>query len=211
VPNLPLRVSGDPPLYAFARVLLSAGVHAYGRVELLGLGHVPAIGPALLVCNHPSDFDPIVLGITIPRTLRFMGAGSEFRRAFVGRVIPHLGAFPVERGRVDRTALQTAIDLLADGEVVAMFPEGDDSPGAPGPFETGVGFIAAHSGAPVVPAAIRGADGVAAGGWRERPTVRLRVGPPLELCGIAGTNHDVTREVTRRAEAAVGKLYDSLA
>jgi 1-acyl-sn-glycerol-3-phosphate acyltransferase len=207
----PPRVPGDPPLYAFARVLLSAGVHAYGRVETLGLRHVPATGPALLVCNHPSDFDPIVLGVAVPRTLRFMGAGSEFRRAFVGRVIPHLGAFPVERGRVDRTALQTATDLLTAGEVVAMFPEGDDSPGPPAPFEAGAGFVAMRSGAPVVPAAVRGADGIAAGRWRERPTVRLRVGPPLDLAGVSGSNHDVTREITRRAEVAVRELYDSLA
>lgn len=211
MPSLPLRVPGDPPLYAFARVVLSGAVHIYGRAEFLGLRHVPASGPALLVCNHPSDFDPVVLGIAIPRTLRFMGAGSEFRRVFVGRVIPRLGAFPVERGRVDRRALRTAIDLLAAGEVVAMFPEGDDSPGPPASFENGVGFVAMRSGAPVVPAAIRGADGIVVRRRLARPPVRLRIGPPLDLAGISGPDRDVIREVTRRAEAAVGELYDGLA
>jgi len=208
---LPLRVASDPPLYRFARVLLVAGAHGYGRVAMLGLQNLPRSGPALLACNHPSDFDPIILAIGFPRTLRFMGAGDEFRRAFVGRVIPHLAAFPVERGTADRAALQTALDLLARGEVVAMFPEGDDYRGAPHPFEAGVGFLAARSGAPVVPAAIRGSDEIAVGGRLRRPMVRLRVGPALDLSGLSGTNHELTAAITRRAETAVRELYESLA
>ena len=209
-PRLPLWVTGDPPLYRFARVLLAGAVYAYGRVELLGLGNLPTKGPALLVCNHPSDFDPVILAIGLPRTLWFMGAAREFRRPIVGQIIPLLGAFPVEHGRVDRRALRTALDLLARGEVVAVFPEGDDIPGSPHRFETGAGFLAGHSGAPLVPAAIRGTDAILSGGRLRRPLVRLRVGAPLDLAGVTGSRHERNTTITRLAEDSVRELYESL-
>ena len=95
--RLPLRVGGDPWLYAFARVLLVSVVRLYGRFRVTGAGNLPARGAAILVSNHPSDVDPILLAIALPRTLHFMADVVQFRRGFVGRSSGAWAPFPSTR------------------------------------------------------------------------------------------------------------------
>ena len=207
--RLPLYVRDDPPLYRFARGLLTSTLRLYHRYELSGVDLLPATGPAIVVSNHPSDIDPIILGVAFGRPLHFMADVVQFRRGFVGRVIPRLGAFPVNKGAADRAALRAALDLLAAGQVVALFPEGDlYTDGVLHPFEPGVGFLAAVSGAPVVPAAITGACGIADRRWLEWPTLRLTVGEPVDLEDIASRGHAGWTQRTGRVEAAVRELRE---
>ena len=136
--RLPLYVRDDPPLYKVARGLLTSGLRLYHRYELSGAGRLPAAGPAIVVSNHSSDIDPIILGVAFGRPLHFMADVVQFRRGFVGRVIPRLGAFPVHKGVADRAALRAALDLLAAGQVVALFPEADlYTDGVPAPLRAG--------------------------------------------------------------------------
>ena len=175
-----LRVAGDPWLYAVARALMVAAVGAYGRVQVRGAGHLPAAGPAIVVANHPSDVDPILLGVALPRTLHFLADVVQFRRGFVGPVIERLTAIPVHKGTPDRAALEKALAVLAGGEVVALFGEGDlyrqEEPVA---FRSGVAFLAARSGAPVVPVAICGAERLWSDGRLHWPWIYVNVGAPL--------------------------------
>ena len=205
----PLFVAGDGPLYRFARALLSSGLRLYGRYDLRGAERLPASGPAIVVANHATDVDPIVLGLAFARPLRFMADAVLFRRAFVGRVVPRLGAFPVNTGDLDRRALGTALELLAAGEVVALFPEGAlYGDGSLHPFHRGVGYLAAASGAPVVPAAITGALRVPDRRWLRRPTVRLDVGEPVVFDGAVGQGPAGWIERTARVESAVRELLE---
>jgi 1-acyl-sn-glycerol-3-phosphate acyltransferase len=182
--NLRLRVPGDPWLYAFARALLVTAVQVYGRVCVFGAGNLPAAGPVIVVANHPSDVDPILLGVALPRTLHFMADAVQFRRGFVGPVIERLAAFPIHKGEPDRAALERALGLLAEGEVVVLFAEGDLYRRAdPTAFRSGVAFLAARSGAPVVPVAIVGAERIWAGGRVHWPWLRLTVGQPITFDG----------------------------
>ena len=207
--RLPLYVRDDPPLYKVARGLLTSGLRLYHRYELSGAEHLPVGGPAIVVSNHPSDFDPIILGVAFARPLHFMADVVQFRRGLVGRVIPHLGAFPVSKGAADRAALRTALDLLAAGQVVALFPEGDlYTDGTMHPFEPGIGYLAAVSGAPVVPAAITGARGIADRHWLVWPTVRLTVGEPVDFGGIGGRGHVAWARRADRVETAVRELRE---
>jgi 1-acyl-sn-glycerol-3-phosphate acyltransferase len=182
--RLRLRVPGDPWLYAFARVLLVAAVTVYGRFRVEGDVVIPASGSAIVVANHPSDVDPILLGVSFPRTLHFMGDVVQFRRGFVGPVIRRLAAFPIDKGSPDRRSLETALALLRRGEVVALFPEGDLYRQAePEPFGPGIGFLAARSGAPVIPVCLTGAERIWDGRRLHWPRVTLRVGPALRFDG----------------------------
>ncbi len=71
-----------------------------------GRSDLPASGPAIVVANHPSDVDPILLGVSFPRTLHFMADVVQFRRGFVGPVIRRLAAFPIDKGSPDRRSLR---------------------------------------------------------------------------------------------------------
>jgi len=206
---LPLYVPSDPPLYTFARAVLVTAARLYGRFSVVDAGYLPSSGPAILVSNHHSDIDPIILGIGFPRTLHFMADAVQFRRAFVGRCIRRLAAFPIHKGTPDLAAMRTALRLLEAGEVVTLFPEGDMfSDGRFRPFGPGLGFLALRSGAPVVPAAITGAVGVPDRRWLRRPHVRLTVGEPLDLSGITGQGRAAYDEAAARVEAAVHALHD---
>jgi hypothetical protein len=79
--HLPISVADDPPLYAFARALLSTGLRRYGRYDLCGAGRLPALGPAIVAANHPTDFDPIILGLAFDRPLCFMTDVVQFRHS----------------------------------------------------------------------------------------------------------------------------------
>lgn len=68
--SLPLRVPGDPWLYAVARLLLVPAARLYGRFRVTGRENLPRSGPAIVVADHPSDIDPILLGVALPRPLR---------------------------------------------------------------------------------------------------------------------------------------------
>ena len=201
--HLPLRVPGDPWLYAFARVLLVTAVGLYGRFRVSGAANLPARGAAIVVANHPSDVDPILLGVALPRTLHFMADVVQFRRGFVGPVITRLAAFPVRKGSVDTQALREALGLLARGEVVTLFPEGDlVRQSNVSSFNRGVALLAARSGAPVVPAAIVGAERIWMGGRIHRPFIEVRVGAPIEFDGLP---HNAAAYSTMTEKRACGR------
>jgi 1-acyl-sn-glycerol-3-phosphate acyltransferase len=183
--RLNLRGRDDPWLYAVARALLVPLVRLYGRVSFEGAGNLPAAGPAIVVANHPSDVDPVLIGVMFPRHLHFMADIVQFRRGFVGPVIRRLGAFPIHKGRADREALEMALALLNDGKVVTLFGEGDMFHRSdPAPFHTGVAFLAVHSGAPVVPVAIAGAERLWRDGRLHRPRITVVAGAPRRFAGL---------------------------
>jgi 1-acyl-sn-glycerol-3-phosphate acyltransferase len=207
--RFPLRVAGDPWLYAFARVLLVPLVCLYGRFRATGVANLPARGPAILVSNHPSDVDPIFLAIALPRTLHFMADVVQFRRGFVGPVIRRLGAFAITKGAPDPSAVRRALELLAQGRVVVLFPEGDLYRQAEvAAFRRGVALLAARSGAPVIPAAIVGAEAIWDGSRVRHPWVELRVGPPVEFDGLPPRRRDAYLHMADAVRAAVVRLHD---
>ena len=133
----------------------------------------------------------------------------QFRRGFVGPVITRLGAFPVNKGRPDRAAMESGLALLRAGEVIALFPEGDlYGDGRLREFGRGLGFFALRSGAPVIPVGITGADGVWRDGRFRRPPVRMVVGPPVDLTGLDGSGARAYAQAAERVRAAVASLRD---
>src|SRR6516164_5983812 len=89
-----------------------------------GAANEPAAGPVVVVSNHLSDLDPLIVGAALKRRLRFMAKQELFRVPGVRWWISACGAFPVRRGEPDRQALRTALRLLERGGALVMFPEG---------------------------------------------------------------------------------------
>ncbi len=125
------------------------------RPRVLGAWRFPASGPVILAGNHAHNIDgPMLIG-TAPRPVHFLVK----QEAFVGPLDPFLrgiGQLPVDRGRVDRTAISAALGVLERGGVLGIFPEGTRGAGDFAELRSGLAYFAVRSGAPVVPVAVLG-------------------------------------------------------
>ncbi|MCM3571684.1 1-acyl-sn-glycerol-3-phosphate acyltransferase [Mesobacillus subterraneus] len=144
-------------VYSFARSLVNSILSPIYRIEVIGKENIPADGGVLLCANHIDNLDPPVVGITAPRPVHFMAKEELFSVPVLGKIVPHLNAFPVKRGMSDREALRKGLGILKDGKVLGLFPEGTRSKtGEMGKGLAGAGFFALRSDAHVVPCAIIG-------------------------------------------------------
>ncbi|WP_233802351.1 MFS transporter [Paraburkholderia sp. HP33-1] len=136
-------------------------VHTFYRIRLVHAERIPEEGAAVLVCNHVSFVDAIVIMAESPRPIRFVMDHQIFRSPFVGWLFRHAKAIPISPSHEDPALLTRAYDLcaqaLADGELVCIFPEGKlTRTGELNPFRHGVSEIVKRTPAPVIPMALRG-------------------------------------------------------
>jgi len=152
-------------LYGSIVFVVDAFLGLLTRREHRGVGNVPDDGPAVVVSNHLSVSDPLVLGCALRRAGRqatFMAMAEAFRWPFVGGLLRRTGQIPVVRGAATAAeALAPALDALAQGRVVALYPEGKVTTEADyRPLlqaRTGAVRLALTAGCPVVPVAQWGA------------------------------------------------------
>lgn len=209
--GLPLAGRGETRLYTFCRWLAVPVFGGLYRCRAEGTENLPREGAVVLITNHKSNIDPVIVGMICPRPLRYMAKKSLFGNAALRRLIVTLGAFPIDRGAGDRAALTTSLEILAEGGVLLMFPEGqrqhDD---AVHDFLPGVGMLALRSGAAVVPLAMDGTQRMMAGGRPRLPALRARMGPPVDLSDLTARNSKAYQEAARRMRGAVAGLYAQL-
>jgi 1-acyl-sn-glycerol-3-phosphate acyltransferase len=174
------------------------------RYRASGRENLPAEGGFVLAAGHVSNLDPWPLGLGLwpRRFLRFM-AKSELFWFPLGPALAAAGAFKVHRGRADRAAIETAVRLAQEGHVIAMFPEGTRRRKGlrkrhRAEAHSGAARIAIDAGVPLVPAGIKGTDGLS----RLAPW-RVRYGAPVEVS-------DDAAETTERLMAAIHALEASL-
>ncbi len=145
------------------------------RWEVIGTEHVPDQGPAILCANHRSNWDPPLVGVVAPRPVHFMAKEELFRSPVLAAWLRAVGAFPVKRRTADLGGIRHALDLLKQGHIVGLFPEGTRSrTGGLQEAHGGVVMLALSAGAPVVPVAISGET-------RLFGRVRVRIGAPIDL------------------------------
>jgi 1-acyl-sn-glycerol-3-phosphate acyltransferase len=164
--------------YDFAAWLLRP-VAWWGRLRVGGIECVPEAGPLLVVPNHDSQWDPVVVGLAIKprRRLRFLARSNLWRIPGLGSALNLLRQLPVTRGAGDSAALDRAVDALLAGEAVAIFPEGGLSRGEPVRARSGVGVLAARCPeAQVVLCAVGGTTDYVR--WPRRPRVMVRFMAP---------------------------------
>jgi len=113
----------------------------------------------IVIANHCSNLDPVVMGAVFPRRVRFLGKSELFEPFLFGSMVRALGVVPVDKqdSQSAGTALKAFLRLLKEGENVLLFPEGGRSlDGKLKPLEGGAALIAMKSGAPIVPAFVSG-------------------------------------------------------
>ena len=169
-------------VYSISRLLLRLVLRTVFGFRVEGREHEPAAGPVIVVSNHLSDLDPLVVGSALRRRVMFMAKHELFRVPGVRWWIAACGAFPVRRGAPDRRALRTALEILNGGGVLVMFPEGtrgrDRALRDP---EPGAALLAQRTGAALLPVAVLGTDVVLPRDARRlrRARISVRIGPPL--------------------------------
>jgi 1-acyl-sn-glycerol-3-phosphate acyltransferase len=171
---------------------------------------LPEQGPAILVCNHTSSLDPVLLQAACPRVITWMMA-KEYSffgfRWFLNAIEPIL----VERSGRDMAATRTALRALKDGKILGLFPEGRIAPGRELlEFQTGVALLALKSRAPVYPAYLdgsqRGKGMLEALSFPNQCT--LAFGPPVPLRSDDDGHEplDLATEKIRSAVAALANV-----
>jgi 1-acyl-sn-glycerol-3-phosphate acyltransferase len=164
------------------------------------LDRIPSAGPAIVVCNHTSYFDPLANAYAIlqaGRRPRFLAKDDLFTIPLVGRALRGAGQIPVRRGSGDRSPLLDAERAIDRGEVVVIYPEGTVTTRPdhlPMEGKTGAVRLSLATGVPVIPMACWGSQAV----WQKsgrgsltfgRP-VWVKVGEPLDLPAAGADPHD---------------------
>ena len=173
----------------------------YG-VEIAGAERIPATGPVILVANHESMFDPWILALVTPRPVRYMAKSELWKYRIVGSAIESFGAFPVERGAGDKTAISRAADLLHQGHILGIFPQGTSKRRERRPFHRGAARLALATGAPLVPVGLVGTRGLPRP-WRRRRTI-VSVGEAIHVEQARPTLR-AAKELTARLEQGIAE------
>lgn len=144
-------------MYQVSRGVLRALCKVWFRLGGRGAEQVPSEGPVILIANHASYLDPVLLGSTCPRRVRFLARGGLGKVPLLGAWMRAVGVFFVGEAGTTRKGMQRSLVVLDQGEVVALFPEGSRTrTGEVAPFERGALLLLKKSGAVVVPVGIRG-------------------------------------------------------
>jgi 1-acyl-sn-glycerol-3-phosphate acyltransferase len=123
-----------------------------------GSRNLPPRGPALLIANHQSYIDPLLVGLAARRHLTFLARKTLFRNRLFGAFLRSVNCVPVDQEGVAKEGLKTAVEKLQAGQAVLIFPEGERSwKGPMQPFKPGIQLLIKRAPAPVVPVGIAGA------------------------------------------------------
>jgi len=147
-----------------------------------GKDKIPRKGGMIIAANHRSYLDPIALALLVPRRMNFMAKEELFHNPIFGYLITKLGAFPLKRGKLDKIAYKKAFQVLKEGKILALFPEGTRSySGQLGKLREGPVRMALYSQVPLIPVVIKGTEKVLPRGakfirWGK---IRIKVGEPL--------------------------------
>jgi 1-acyl-sn-glycerol-3-phosphate acyltransferase len=178
-------------------------VAVLGGATVEGVERIPRDGAFILVANHCSQADPPLLGwatgYQVGRVVHFMAKEEMHSWPIIGWLADRSGVFFVRRGEGDRAAQRLALNLLAAGRPVAIFPEGTRSrDGRMRDGRAGAALLAIRSGAPVLPVGIAGTHGLFPRGSRlpRRSPVTFRIGSPFRL------DHQPTGRIDRDALVA---------
>jgi 1-acyl-sn-glycerol-3-phosphate acyltransferase len=198
----------DRPRVRFWRAMNRLYCTTYHHVQVGAPYRLPRTGPAILVCNHMSGLDPLLLQSKCHRVIVWMMAREYYDIPSIQWFFKLIDAIPVNRNGRDSSATRAALRALERGCVLGIFPEGKIEPNRDLlPFQTGVAMLAIKTGVPVYPAYLdgtqRGKDMITA--FKQAGRARLRFGDQVTI-PRDDTSRQTLDTATARIHAAVEQL-----
>jgi len=169
--------------YRAFQLILNPLVRTMARLEVVGKEKIPGEGPFVMVANHQSFLDPVVVQVLCPRPLHTLAKSTQFTGRLMAWVMPRVCAIPTRRYRVEPQAVRVVLRRLEAGEAVGVYPEGERSwDGDIQPFRWGTIKVLLKAGVPIVPCGITGSYDV----WPRwskgirRRRIRVEFGDPIQ-------------------------------
>lgn len=173
------------------------------HVTYEGQEKVPAAGGYLIVANHRFLKDPLLLAHGLRRQVYFMGKKEFFQNPFLRVIFTWLGVFPVDRGSGDMGAIGRGVELVRQGKLVGLFPEGTrNRAGGPMKPKSGAAFIARQTGADIIPCGLIFQEG--SRGFRARITVRY--GDPIPYESLGFTDEASPSSLRKASKIIMGEV-----
>ncbi len=202
------------PRRRLARALCRLGGRLALRIltdtEVIGVQRFPAQGPLLVVGNHSAVMEVIMMVVLAPWPLEMLGSIDVPHERVNDLISRFYGYIPIRRGRMERASLQTALNILKQGGILGIFPEGGIwHPGAMR-AQSGVAWLSLHGNAPVLPIGFSGARGALNSMFkRQRPRLKMHIG---ELIPALKHQTDKPRKalLAEYAQQVMEAVYDLL-
>jgi 1-acyl-sn-glycerol-3-phosphate acyltransferase len=158
-------------------------IFLFMRYHREGAGNIPPGGAFLIVANHLSVSDPVIIGLSLQRRVTFLAKEELFKNPISRYFVSSFGALPVYRRKSSRDTLHKAFAVLENGGILAMFPEGRRSTtGTMSSPQPGSALIAYHNKVKIVPVGIYGTEVIRSFKWVfKRPQVNIVIGEPFYL------------------------------
>lgn len=180
-------------LYKFLQKLLYPFLKLFYRFKIENFDGFPE-GPTILVANHKSNMDAVLLSVAFPEQIYWMGKKELFNNKLFGKVLSALGVFPVDREGNDLRALKQSLKILKTGKVLGIFPEGTRVKSYnPQLAKSGVALMASRGGATIVPVYIEG-------DYKLFKPVTLHVRTPYKLPSGKRSEEEYMRDTKRLME-----------
>lgn len=178
----------------FLRFLIRGLLRLLTRLNVEGLEHIPSEGAVILAGNHVSYLEPVMMMAFPDRFVEPIGAGDMPFENGLEKLVSFFGYISIDRGSLDRKGINQALDVLRQGGVISIFPEGGMwEPGRMQP-QIGVAMLSQRTGAPVIPIGFSGLSGSIKNALGFRfPKIQMKVGKPIPAPGALGGNPDKSR------------------
>lgn len=171
-------------------------------ITYIGQENIPESGGLIIACNHQDALDPLVIANGCPRVIHFMAKEELFKNGIAAHFLKRLNAFPVIRGSGDMSAVNYAIDVVKNGWVLGIFPEGtrskDYKPARP---KSGAALIAKQTGADVLPVCIYTDDE-----FRKGTRLTVRFGKVIKNAELGFVEEHSPKELRAASKRIMGDI-----
>ncbi len=175
-------------------------VNAIFRIEVVNSENLPKNGSCVVCLNHISAWDPLVVGMSLNREVRFLAKRELMKIPLVGWFLKTIGTIPIKRGASDIGAIKASLKVLKDGEVLGIFPTGTrDRVHKDAKVKSGAALIAVKAESPVVPIHI-------ITDYKLFKPVKIVIGNPIDLNKKIVNKRPTQEELA----AASSEIYESI-